>query len=333
MISTPELAVNPRSLNPMDSLSEGDAIPVEQGSGFGGYIERTALHDSIVQGYAELTATTTVDVAERFGDLYLRVTATTNPTITISGNLQAGRKLTLDVRSATNGCTFVIGDITYTLAAVDGVCVFHCTTDGWARPSGFFYRIKCFFDLIVTGLASISGALTVGGNTSIGGALGVTGGATIGGGASIGGGATVSGALGVGGASDFYGKLDLHGNDLSAGSSVVSSGRSYGSWRTGYLQVDNDTTIGNHLTVDGLLRGGNTEWRHSVTLNPGETALLPRGFIGAVRNGQNLQYAIEDYWYYLPDAFDKTLVMSTGYNWRFINTGSAAATYLYFDIS
>lgn len=179
MIETPEYAVNPKGFRRAEAFEENDGIPLEGGSGFGQYLDRIALVASIVVGYTEINSTTTVDVSHRFADVYLRAVGGEAPVITIEGELPAGRRLIVDVRSLTGTCTLIIGGLTYTLYAADGVMEFFSTSDGWARPTVSFYSVRIQSVLNVQGSASVGGAFNAKAKAFVGGTLTVNGDATF----------------------------------------------------------------------------------------------------------------------------------------------------------
>ena len=173
MIDTPPYAVNPKGWNRATSFEEGDGIPIERGSGFGGYLEREAIKQSIVKEYIEVSGATTVDVTNRIADLYIRCSAAGTPTITIVGTLPAGNTLYVDPRSYP--CNVLIGGVTYALTGTRGVVAFYCTSAGWQAPDVYARDLRAINDvsvgrdvaiarnLGVSGGASIAGGLTVGG--------------------------------------------------------------------------------------------------------------------------------------------------------------------------
>ena len=173
MIDTPPYAVNPKGWNRATSFEEGDGIPIERGSGFGGYLEREAIKQSIVKEYIEVSGATTVDVTNRIADLYIRCSAAGTPTITIVGTLPAGNTLYVDPRSYP--CNVLIGGVTYALTGTRGVVAFYCTSAGWQAPDVYARDLRAINDvsvgrdvaiarnLGVYASASIAGVLTVGG--------------------------------------------------------------------------------------------------------------------------------------------------------------------------
>lgn len=171
MIPTPEQALNPKGFTELDALNAEDGIPVEQGSGFGGFIKRGPLISSIVKAYVEVSASAVIDLSSRVSDLFIRVTGGSSPDITIVGALPSGRCLMVDARAVTADFTLEIGADTYTIAQKEGVVVFHATADGWARPSEWMYDLTVKNDLRVDGSVSSSGDLAFDGDLVIDGSI------------------------------------------------------------------------------------------------------------------------------------------------------------------
>lgn len=183
MIDTPKYAVNPKSFRRAEAVEVGDGIPLEKASGFGSYIDREGLVDSLICSYTEISSTTTVDVSLRFSDVYLRVTGSDSPTITIAGALPPGRRLIVDARAitATTQCWIVVGGKTYRLFKEEGVIEFICTSAGFARPSPAFYGVRALSYINCDGSGAFDGTVNIGGVCSVLGDIDANSNLTIGG--------------------------------------------------------------------------------------------------------------------------------------------------------
>lgn len=151
MIVTPEFAINPKGFKKAEAFSLSDAIPVEKGSGFGGYLDKLTLIRDTVTDYVEVSSTMTINVAGRDADLFIRLSGAAAPWLTIEGNLRNGRKIVIDASGLTSAGKVTIGGVTHDISSSWGIGTFYWTSSGVSSHSAFFGNVQAEGNLVING--------------------------------------------------------------------------------------------------------------------------------------------------------------------------------------